>query len=308
MALPDNTRAGVIESAEPAMKRPRIKVLGVPLDLGAGHRGVDMGPSAIRVAGLLEGLRALGYDVTDLGNIHVPTPGSRNPGDPKARFLAEIAQACAETAAMLDHELAEDVRPVVLGGDHSLAIGSVAGVAGFWRKRSQRIGLIWVDAHPDMNTPETTLSGNIHGMPLATLLGMGPAELTQIGGFAPKVLPSNTALIGIRSVDALERDIVRKSGVTVFTMRDVDEIGLRGCMERALAVANKDTAGFQLSYDVDGVDAFEAPGVGTPVRGGLTYREAHLVAEMAYDSQRLLGMDITEVNPVEHERNQTARL
>jgi arginase len=159
-----------------------------------------------------------------------------------------------------------------------------------------------------MNTPETTESGNIHGMPLATLLGMGPHELTGIAGFKPKVLPENTALIGIRSVDRLERDVVRESGVTVFTMRDVDEKGLRNCMDRALEVANKGTGGFQLSYDVDGVDAFEAPGVGTPVRGGLTYREAHLIAEMAYDSKRLLGMDITEVNPVEDERNQTARL
>src|SRR5262245_2444190 len=171
------------------MTLPRIKILGVPLDLGAGHRGVDMGPSAIRVAGLLEGLRAMGYEVQDLGNIHVPTPGSRDPGDPKARFLKEIAKACLEVAAILLQELDENTRPVILGGDHSLAIGSVAGVAGFWRKRGQKIGLIWVDAHPDMNTPETTESGNIHGMPLATLLGMGPNDLTGIGGFKPKVLP-----------------------------------------------------------------------------------------------------------------------
>lgn len=290
------------------MALPRIKVLGVPLDLGAGHRGVDMGPSAIRVAGLLEGLRALGYDVQDLGNIHVPTPGSRDPGDPKARFLKEIAEVCLETASILLQELDETTLPVILGGDHSLAIGSVAGVAGFWRKRGKKIGMIWVDAHCDMNTPETTESGNIHGMPLSTLLGMGPHELAGIAGFKPKILPENTALIGIRSVDKLEREVVKKSGVTVFTMRDVDEKGLRTCMDRALEIATRGTAGFQLSYDVDGVDAFEAPGVGTPVRGGLTYREAHLVAEMAYDSKHLLGMDITEVNPVVDERNQTARL
>jgi arginase len=181
-------------------------------------------------------------------------------------------------------------------------------VAGFWRKRGQPIGMIWVDAHTDMNTPETTETGNIHGMPLSTLLGMGPHELTNIGGFAPKIRPEHTALIGIRSVDRLERDVVRRSGVTVFTMRDVDEKGLRHCMERALDVAGAGTAGFHLSYDVDGVDAFEAPGVGTPVRGGLTYREAHLIAEMAHDSKKLLAMDITEVNPVVDERNQTARL
>jgi arginase len=267
-----------------------------------------MGPSAIRVAGLLEGLRALGYEVQDLGNVHVPTPGSRDPGDPKARFLKEIAEACTQVATMLLAEIDENTRPVVLGGDHSLAIGSCAGIAGFWRKRGQKVGMIWVDAHTDMNTPETTETGNIHGMPLATLLGMGPPELAGIGGFQPKVLPQNTALVGIRSVDKLERKVVKESGVTVFTMRDVDEKGLRNCMERALEIANRGTAGFQLSYDVDGVDAFEAPGVGTPVRGGLTYREAHLIAEMAFDSKRLLGMDITEVNPVEDERNQTARL
>ncbi len=286
----------------------RVKILGVPLDLGAGHRGVDMGPSAIRVAGLLDGLRALGHEVSDIGNIHVPTPGSRDPGNPKARFLKEIESACRETAAIILSELDDRTRPVILGGDHSLAIGSVAGVSSWWRQRDQRIGLIWVDAHTDMNTPETTPTGNIHGMPLATLLGLGLPELTGIGGFSPKVSAANTTLIGIRSVDALEREIVRASGVTVFTMRDVDEKGVRWCMEKAIEIAARGTAGFHLSYDVDGVDAFEAPGVGTPVPGGLTYREAHLVAEMAYDSGKLLAMDVTEVNPVEDERNRTARL
>jgi len=286
----------------------RIKVLGVPLDLGAGHRGVDMGPNAIRVAGLYDGLRQLGYDVKDLGNVHVPNPESREPGDPKARFLAEIAAACAETAEILERELDDDVRPVILGGDHSLAIGSVAGVASYWRKKGQRIGLIWIDAHADMNTPETSPTGNIHGMPLSCLLGMGRPELTGIGGFSPKVLPENTVLLGIRSVDAEERLVVKKSGVTVFTMRQVDEKGVRKCMRKAVELASHGTAGFHLSFDVDGVDAFEAPGVGTPVRGGLTYRESHLIAEMAFDSGKLLGMDVTEVNPVEDSRNQTALL
>jgi arginase len=290
------------------MPAKKIKVLGVPLDLGAGHRGVDMGPSAIRVAGLLEGLRALGYEVEDLGNVHVPTPGSRKAGDPKARFLPEIAAACVETAEILEKELFDDVRPVILGGDHSLAIGSVAGVASYWRRKEKKIGLIWVDAHADMNTPDTSPTGNIHGMPLSTLLGMGRPELTGIAGFSPKIDPMNTVLIGIRSVDREERRLVKESGVTVFTMREVDEKSVRKCMKKAIEIATRGTAGFHLSFDVDGVDALEAPGVGTPVRGGLTYRESHLIAEMAHDSKKLLGMDVTEVNPVEDQRNQTGRL
>ncbi len=290
------------------MPAPKLKVLGVPLDLGAGHRGVDMGPSAIRVAGLLDGLRQLGYDVKDLGNVHVPTPESREPGDPKARFLKEIAAACAETCEIIERELDDDTRPVILGGDHSLAIGSVAGVASYWRRQQKKIGLIWVDAHADMNTPDTTPTGNIHGMPLSSLLGMGRPELTGIGGFSPKIDPDNVVLIGIRSVDVAERLIVKKSGVKVFTMREVDEKSVRKCMKKALEIATHGTVGFHLSYDVDGVDALEAPGVGTPVRGGLTYREAHLIAEMAFDSGKLLGMDVTEVNPVEDQRNQTGLL
>lgn len=290
------------------MPPKRLKILGVPLDLGAGHRGVDMGPNALRVAGLLDGLRELGYEVKDLGNVHIPNPEALEAGDPKARFLKEIAAACAETCEILERELDETTRPVILGGDHSLAIGSVAGVASFWRRRQKKIGLIWVDAHTDMNTPETTPTGNIHGMPLSVLLGMGRPELTGIGGFSPKVDPEHVVLIGIRSVDAAERILVKKSGVKVFTMREVDEKSVRKCMKKAVEIATRGTEGFHLSFDVDGVDAFEAPGVGTPVRGGLTYRESHLVAEMAFDSGKLLGMDVTEVNPVEDSRNQTARL
>jgi arginase len=298
----------MMDPMKPLTPATRIKVLGVPLDLGAGHRGVDMGPSAIRVAGLLDGLRALGFSVEDLGNVFVPPPESRDPGDPKARFLKEILHACREIAGTLDVHLDDDVRPVILGGDHSLAIGSVAGTSMWWKRRGHDIGLIWVDAHTDMNTPDTTPTGNIHGMPMAHLLGMGRPELVDVGGKGPKVNPENVVMIGIRSVDTLERELVKQSGVTVFTMRDVDEMGIRRCMERAIQIAGHRTAGFHLSYDVDGVDALEAPGVGTPVRGGLTYREAHLIAEMAHDSGRLLAMDVTEVNPVEDTRNQTGRL
>jgi arginase len=199
-------------------------------------------------------------------------------------------------------------RLIVLGGDHSAAIGSISGTAAFYAQRQERIGVIWVDAHTDMNTPESSPSGNIHGMPLACVLGHGPTSLTHLLGFAPKVRPENTALIGIRSVDPTEKNLVKESGVHVFTMRDVDELGIRKVMERAVALACRDTAGFHFSFDMDGVDARVAPGVGTPVNGGLTYRESHLLAEMAHDSGRMLAMDMMEVDPVEDVKNVTAEL
>jgi arginase len=199
-------------------------------------------------------------------------------------------------------------RLIVLGGDHSAAIGSISGTAAFYAQRQKRIGVIWVDAHTDMNTPESSPSGNIHGMPLACVLGHGPTSLTHLLGFAPKVRPENTALIGIRSVDPTEKNLVKESGVHVFTMRDVDELGIRRVMERAVALACHDTAGFHFSFDMDGVDARVAPGVGTPVNGGLTYRESHLLAEMAHDSGRMLAMDMMEVDPVEDVKNVTAEL
>jgi arginase len=287
---------------------PLIKILGVPIDLGGNHRGVDMGPSALRVAGLNQGIRSLGYAVEDLGNVHVPNPHSSNPGDPRARFLDEIASTCEEVAVKVRAAMESGGLPIVLGGDHSAAIGSISGSAAFHREKGEAIGVIWVDAHTDMNTPETTPSGNIHGMPLASLLGYGPSRLSHILGAAPKVRPENVALIGIRSVDPTERELVRASGVHVFTMRAVDELGIRRVMERAIEAACRGTAGFHFSYDMDGVDARVAPGVGTPVQGGLTYREAHLLAEMAFDSKRMLAMDVMETNPVEDVRNVTAEL
>lgn len=290
------------------MANRHLKVLGVPIDLGGAHRGVDMGPSAVRVAGLIEDLRGLGHRVTDLGNVHVPTPQSLSPGNPKARFLPEIAGVCHQVAATVIRESGEGQGMITLGGDHSAAIGSISGTASWWRERGQRIGLIWVDAHTDMNTPDSSPSGNIHGMPVACVLGHGPVELTHIGGFAPKVEPANTVLIGIRSIDPTEKELVRSSGVHVFTMRDLDELGARRVMDRAVELASKDTAGFHFSFDMDGVDSRIAPGVGTPVPGGLTYRESHLIAELAYDSGRMLAMDLMEVDPVEDVRNQTARL
>ena len=290
------------------MTRRRIGLLGVPIDLGGNHRGVDMGPTALRVAGLQGGLEGLGYEVRDLGDLAVPNCETLDVNDPAARFLPEIARVSEALARQVLAELSQDRQVVVLGGDHSAAIGSVTGTALHHRAKGESIGLIWVDAHTDMNTPQTSPSGNIHGMPLACLLGSGPPSLVDLIEPGAKLDPSRVVLIGIRSVDPAERELVRASGVTVFTMRDIDELGMHEVMRRATRVAGEGTAGFHLSYDVDAVDASRAPGVGTPVPGGLTYREAHLIAELAADSGRLLAMDIMEVNPVADIRNMTAEL
>ncbi|MFB3778657.1 MAG: arginase [Bryobacteraceae bacterium] len=290
------------------MKQSRIAVIGVPLDLGAGRRGVDMGPSAVRVAGLGARLAALGYDVEDLGNVPVPQPESLPAGPGNARYLPQIAGACRRLAAMVERTAGRGRVPLVVGGDHSVAVGSVSGMSRFLRKRKQSLGLIWIDAHADMNTPRTSTSGNVHGMPLACLVGQGPRALTHIYGFAPKVAAANVALVGVREVDQLERPHVKRSGVRAFTMRDIDERGLRAVMEEAIEIAGAGTAGFHVSLDMDSVDPREAPGVGTPVRGGITYREAHLLMELICDSAKMLSMDVVEVNPVIDEANRTAAL
>ncbi len=290
------------------MQPRHLKILGVPIDLGGAHRGVDMGPSALRVAGLVEDLRLLGHKVTDLGNVAVPVPQSIGSGDPQARYLPEITQVCRNVTERVMLEADGDSSMIVLGGDHSAAIGSVSATAAVAAQRGQRIGLIWVDAHTDMNTPETSPSGNIHGMPVACLIGEGPAALANLAGLSPAVNPTNVVFIGIRSVDPSERFLVKSSGVHVFTMRDVDEMGVRRVMEQAIELACAGTSGFHFSFDMDGVDAQVAPGVGTPVRGGLNYRESHLLAEMAHDSGRMLAMDMMEVDPVADVQNQTALL
>jgi len=287
----------------------RIRVIGVPLDLGASRRGVDMGPSAVRVAGLEARLEALGHRVTDGGNIRVEIAETQAPGNRKAHYLDEIAETCTRTAEAVVASLEAGMTPLLLGGDHSLAAGSVSGVAEFYRRRKQKIGLLWIDAHSDINTPETTPSGNVHGMPLAALLGLGPEPLKKLFGFAPKIAPENTVLIGVREIDAAERQNLRRAGITeVFTMRDIDERGMRAVMEEALRAAGRDTAGYHVSLDMDWIDPEEAPGVGTPVRGGATYREAHLAMEIIADHGRLLSFEIVEVNPVIDEHNRTADL
>jgi len=261
------------------------------------------------VAGLEARLELLGHQVTDGGNIRVEIAETRASGDSSARYLAEIAETCTRTAEAVLKALEASVTPLVLGGDHSLAAGSVSGVAEFYRRTGQKIGLIWIDAHSDINTPETSPSGNVHGMPLAALLGLGPQPLGEIFGYSPKVAPENTVLIGVRDIDAAERENIRRAGVAeVYTMRDIDERGMRTVMEEALRAAGRGTAGYHVSLDMDWIDPEDAPGVGTPVRGGATYREAHLAMEILADHGRLLSFEIVEVNPVIDEHNRTADL
>ena len=290
------------------MKFSNICIVGAPMDFGAGRRGVDMGPSALRKAGLNSKLHQLGYSIEDLGNVFVEQQESMPEGAANAKFLDSIAKSCSKLASIVEAVIDDNKFPLVLGGDHSVAVGTVAGVASAFRKRSQKIGLIWIDAHTDMNTPATTPSGNVHGMPMACCIGHGPAEMTAILGDWPKVHARNVVLIGIRDVDMEERPLVNSSGVTVFTMRQIDEMGLRAVMEKALAIVNDGTAGFHLSLDMDSLDPVEAPGVGTPVQGGMTYREGHLAMEMICDCNGLLAMELVEVNPVLDTANRTAEL
>jgi len=286
----------------------QIRVIGVPLDLGQSRRGVDMGPSAVRVAGLEARLEAIGHVVEDAGNVAVAIPEQKKEGAPHAKYLREITATCTKSAELVLKTLEAGKVPLVLGGDHSVAAGTVAGVAEFYRRQNQKIGLIWIDAHSDMNTPDTSPSGNVHGMPLAAIMGLGPAELGNIFNFSPKVRPENCVLVGIRDVDAHEKENIRKAGVEVFTMRDIDERGLRAVLEEALRMAGRGTAGYHISLDMDWIDPEDAPGVGTPVWGGATYREAHLAMEIIADHGRMMSFEIVEVNPVIDEHNQTADL
>lgn len=287
-----------------------VSIVGIPIDLGGNMRGVDMGPNAVRVAGINALVRELGYDVEDTGNVVVPSAEELGPPpDPKARYVEPIAVACEEVALRVRDALERGRIPVSLGGDHAAAVGTISGSAAHYRAKGASVGVIWVDAHTDMNTPDTTPSGNIHGMPMACLLGHGPARLTSImraPGAAPHVRPEHCVFIGIRDVDATELPLVHSSGVTVFTMEDVDLLGAREVMRRALEIANRGTAGFHFSFDLDGVDPEVAPGVGTPVQGGLTFREAHMLCELAHASGRMVAMDLMECNPALDTRNHTA--
>src|SRR5215207_2605883 len=289
------------------MARP-VHIIGVSLDLGGNRRGVDMGPSAFRIAGLGERLASLGLSVVDAGDLVAPIPETKAFGDPSKKYIREIARVCEKLYKASLAVLEKGGIPLVLGGDHSLAAGSVAATADFIRRDERALGLIWVDAHGDMNTPGTSGSGNVHGMPLAALLGSEPAELARIGGFAPKVTPDRTVLIGIRNLDEREKERIRESGVHVFTMKDIDRAGIAATVEQAIAIASKDAAGIHVSFDLDVCDPAIAPGVGTPVKGGLDYREAHMVMEMVADSGLLRALDLVEVNPILDDRNMTAIL
>jgi arginase len=286
----------------------KIRIIGVPMDLGQSRRGVDMGPSSLRVAGLQARLAQLGHQVEDIGNMAVKQAEEQHFGDKHAKYLAEIAETCASLAELTDRALQDGFFPLVLGGDHSLAVGSLGGVSHFYRRQGKKIGCLWLDAHGDMNTPETSPSGNIHGMPLAAIIGNGAPELVNLLGYAPKVEARNVALVGLRDLDAKESRLIKQSGVHAFTMRDIDERGMREVMSEALHFCMDETEGFAVSLDMDLVDPEYAPGVGTTVSGGITYRESHLAMEIIADSKAMVSMEIVEINPVIDLHNKTALL
>jgi arginase len=286
----------------------KVRIIGVPMDLGQSRRGVDMGPSALRGAGLQASIKKLGLQVEDIGNLSVKQPEEMPVGEKRAKYLQEIAETCGDVAAAAEKALSEGFLPLVLGGDHSIAAGVAAGVANHFRKEKKQIGYLWLDAHGDMNTPDSSPSGNVHGMPLAAIMGYGAPELVDLLGFKPKAEPGNIVIVGARDLDAQERKIVKKSGIHVFTMRDIDERGMREVMADALKYAMDDTAGVAVSLDMDFVDPSDAPGVGTPVRGGVTYREAHLAMEMIADTESMVSLEVVEINPILDEHNRTALL
>ena len=286
----------------------KVRIIGVSMDLGQSRRGVDMGPSALRGAGLQASIKKLGLQVEDIGNLSVKQPEEMPVGEKRAKYLQEIAETCGDVAAAAEKSLMEGFLPLVLGGDHSIAAGVAAGVANYFRKEKKQIGYLWLDAHGDMNTPESSPSGNVHGMPLAAIMGYGAPELVDLLGFKPKAEPGNIVIVGARDLDAQERKIVKRSGIHVFTMRDIDERGMREVMADALKYAMDDTAGIAVSLDMDFVDPDDAPGVGTPVRGGVTYREAHIAMEMISNSESMVSLEVVEINPILDEHNRTALL
>ncbi|HEX8179745.1 MAG TPA: arginase [Pyrinomonadaceae bacterium] len=286
----------------------RVSILGVPLAFGSALAGVDLGPAAMRVARLNQRIAQLGYEVRDLGDMRLERP--QQPAQPteKAKYLTEISVACEALAADVQNVMRAGELPIILGGDHAIAIGSVAGVAALAHAQQQSIGLIWFDAHADMNTPETSMSGNIHGMPLAALLGYGPPELTHVAGFAPKLDPRFCAHIGARDIDPPERELIKQLGLRFFTMREIDERGMSACMDEAIAIAARAPAGYHVTLDVDALDPGDAPGSGTVVRGGLTYREAHLGMEKIAEADGMISLEVVEINTALDSNNRTAEL
>jgi arginase len=285
-----------------------VSILGVPLGYGASMAGVDMGPAALRVARLNERIARLGYSVHDLGDLQLERPQSLPESEEKLKYVREINKACEQLAGEVERILEAGELPLVLGGDQSIAIGSFAGVASFCKKRQETLGLIWFDAHADMNTPDSTPSGNIHGMPLAALLGYGAPELTNVAGFTPKLDPKLCAHVGARDIDPGERELISKLGMRFFTMREIDERGMNACMRDAIAIAAQGSAGYAVTFDVDALDPGDAPGSGTLVRGGLTYREAHLGMEKIAEAGGMRSLEIVEINTAHDVNNKTAEL
>ncbi|GAA4702990.1 arginase [Brevibacillus fulvus] len=281
----------------------KISVIGVPMDLGADRRGVDMGPSAIRYAGIAKKLERLGFDLKDTGNINVPQPEMYVEAG-KYKYLEQVVKANEQLAEAVSKEIGDGRFPLVLGGDHSIAIGTIAGVA----KHVQNLGVIWFDAHGDLNTGETSPSGNIHGMSLAACLGYGHERLVSLGGFFPKLKPENIVIIGARDLDPGERALIKEIGLNVYTMHEIDKLGMARVMEEAIKQVSRETDGVHLSLDLDGLDPHDAPGVGTPVIGGISYRESHLALEILAEADVLVSAEFVEVNPILDRENATAQV
>jgi arginase len=301
------TQSNVLPADRPGAGK-RVSILGVPLGFGSSMAGVDIGPAALRVARLSQRIAQLGYEVRDLGDLRIVRPDLTVEPVEKPKYLREISLACEDLAAEVSNVLSAGELPITLGGDHSIAIGSIAGASSFFRERKESVGLIWFDAHADMNTPETSPSGNIHGMPLAALLGYGAKELTHVAGFAPKLDPKLCAHIGARDLDQGEKELIRKLGMRFFTMREIDERGIAACVDDAIAIASQASAGYCVTFDVDAMDPRDAPGSGTLVRGGLTYRESHLAMEKIGEDGRMRSLEVVEINTALDVNNRTAEL
>lgn len=286
----------------------RVSIIGVPLGFGSSMAGVDIGPAALRVARLNQRIAQLGYEVRDIGDLRIARPDYIAEPSEKPKYLREISSACEDLAVEVLNVLSANELPITLGGDHSIAIGSIAGVSSFFRQRNEQLGLLWFDAHADMNTPETSPSGNIHGMPLAALLGYGSQELTNVAGFAPKLDPRFCAHIGARDLDQGERQLIRQLGMRFFTMREIDERGIAACVDDAIAIASQATGGYSVTFDVDVMDPGDAPGSGTLVRGGLTYRESHLAMEKIAEAGGMRSLEVVEINTALDINNRTAEL
>src|SRR5579875_544593 len=280
----------------------KLSIIGMPMDLGQRRRGVDMGPSAIRYAGINERLKPLFSEIHDLGDIPIGRPEVSIDEEYNLRNLDLVAEKNILLAEKVDEAVQSGAFPLVLGGDHSIAIGTLAGLA----KHYENLGVIWYDAHGDLNTAETSPSGNIHGMPLAVSMGIGHPKLTDIGGYAPKVKPENIVIIGARALDDGEKELIKEKGIKVYTMHEIDRLGMAKVMEETIAYLKDRTDGVHLSLDLDGLDPSEAPGVGTPVMGGISYRESHLAMEMLEEAGIITSAEFVEVNPILDEKNKTA--